>query len=628
MRVLRFILAACVFLTGACAGTSDATEDQPADHPIVCDKPEAGKVVNISYDSGHPDAYYRDADSLVATITINSKQRTRYHRLLLKRDGKVFASVYTVPEDAAFFSVAVSPPGVIRSPEIASSVVYLGDDYVENGLCHMMRMSRSLPELDELLTDTTLTSTDDYAQWPVYIKSSALLKAGPDNISAARSKVEYIEQSAPNLSDFSRFNLNLAIAYACFATGDRENFDSRLDTLTSIAANFSLEKQTIDFTSQLVFTDLMHREFERAGSPGSAFHAPQSIKALLNLAVLLKTAHIYTGLFTFRQDPTEILDAYGEWIKPALEDVAHGLLITNDCDAAVNYSMFGTAAQCAQKMGWTAGLEEIALKMESLGDIPVWDYNDPTQCVAIDDVSGMRSGAYLAIARTFNNSGDYERAKQYFHKTLTCRGNLVLGARSLAAVAIGNLFTQSGELDSAEKYWAAAELLGSPFADEVLDGIEQLRASLQLAPTDQDKLLAQYSEFTPPKVAHPIQGELQTEKGPVSYDSEEAIFLLFSSIGCSVCTELMPGLHRDLKQLFPPENIIIVSEDPVETVKAIYGKDVNFAPMDREVAARHQVQILPSVQVVRRNNIEFIRSSLSNTTFQQLKQLFGPQEDK
>lgn len=266
--------------------------------------------------------------------------------------------------------------------------------------------------------------------------------------------------------------------------------------------------------------------------------------------------------------------------------------------------------------------------MEKFGEIPVWNYDDPTQCVAITDISGMRSGAFLEIARTFNDSGDRERAKQYFHKTLACRGNFVLGARSLAAVAMGKLFAQSGELDSAEKYWAAAELLGSPFADEVLDGIKQLRDSLQLTPTDQDKLLAQYAEFTPPIVSHPIQGELQTEKGPVSYNSEEPLILLFSSIGCSVCTELMPGLYRDLKQLFPPENIIIVSEDPVETVKSIYGKDVIYAPMDREVAARHQVQILPSVQVVRRNNIEFKRPSLSTTTFQQLKQLFGPQEDQ
>ncbi len=631
MWIFRFILAAsCLLLTSSCAGTSDAIEDKTADHPLVCDIPELGKVVNISYDSGHPDAYFRGEDSIVATIQIHTKHESRIHRLLLQRNGTRYSAKYTIPADAVHFGISVSPPGVHRTPESASSMVFDGDNYVERGLCHMMRRADDLTELDELLTDTLLTSTDEYAQWPVYIESLLFSRTDASNLTSAQWRAARIVQDAPELNAVERFNLHLALTLTAHALDDRTSFNQQLDSLAKNAHLFTSLKQPLAYTSQLVFSNVVNREIELAIDLQETAQDVDtaSLATLCRIAVQLNTPNIYNRLFTQRRPAAEVFKLVPESIRTTIDGAAQCVQDLSVSEAANNFSLFYTAAATADQIGWNGDIEIFTRAMERLGDIPVWNFDAPSQCVSIADISGMRSGTYLEVARTLNKRGELSRAKEYFHKTLACRGNFASGARSLAAVALGKMSTQCGELDSAEKYWAAAELLGSPFADEVLDGIERLRDSLQLTPIDQDKLLAQYAEFTPPKVAHPIQGELKTEKGSVSYDSEEPIFLLFSSIGCSVCTELMPGLYRDLKQIFPPENVIIVSDDPVEVVKSIYGKDVIYAPMDREVAARHQVQILPSVQVVRKNNIEFKRPSLSNTTFEQLKQLFGPQKDK
>lgn len=87
----------------------------------------------------------------------------------------------------------------------------------------------------------------------------------------------------------------------------------------------------------------------------------------------------------------------------------------------------------------------------------------------------------------------------------------------------------------------------------------------------------------------------------------------------------MPGLYKTLITHFPANKAIIASEDSPEIIRQLYGEHVLIAPLTRELAARHQVQMLPSIQVVRNNNIELKRPSVSATTAEQLLHMFGPE---
>ena len=595
------------------------------EHALTLSAPDCGEVFHVHYDQSHPGAYFQTDSVLVATLWVFSDSDRRTYRQQLKSANHALECSWILPEDAVFIRVSVSPPFVARSPENAAGCALKQHVELPGGIPWLMMQAESKQELMQLFVQDSVSYTQNLSRWPALISRIGKLGvANPElqNLTVRlRTGIDGLEDSNYRAC----FDAYTALAMAAHMLGRQQELDSCIHILLGLAEILSTENIQASLLSASVLSNMIFRDFQVWRNDDFSRDRADRVLQYIELAAALDNPYLQNEIMKAGFRSQGLMERYREAFTFGLEYFSNSVANWSKCELAANSDMPVGLALCSQALQDARFIPVLETQLKRLAEIPSWNPASPDECVDDSEGSGRIAMGLLSLARIHETAGDIVAEERILDRVLNTPGRFVEGAHSLAAVRLAKIFLNKNLPDSAELFYARAEHLGSPFAEEILDEINGHRVARGQQELDKMTLQTKYSQFQPPPLAEAIQGRIETLSGPVDYNSDEPLFLLFSSIDCSVCTEYMPGLYSELIESFPPNNVIVVTEDAPAITRRLYGEKVRAALLTRELAARHQIQMLPSIQVVRNNNIELKRASVSATTAKQLLHMFGGQ---
>ena len=620
---LQFLMCCYLLISLSCQPQRDAVTELP-EMPLQLSDPIAGKEINVEYWPTHPRAYFQSADTLIATLLVYTADELRTYRQSMARRDDIFECSWTLPTDAVNISISVSPAEVYRTPERAAAPTIRNGNPLPYGYPLAMLNADSFNELMMLFQQDSALYPQMPARWTGFMNGVRRL----ENAKAQMPRwIEQLEQeTGHSVTDDlkAQFDAAAALAAAWQISGNQSMFNETIDKLQSLAASMAAADVKPSQLSVNVLSTVIYFELQDYAEADFSDERNSTLLNFVRTAAELRNLGLQTALVNFAFKSGELVQKYSAAFTLALESFTAGLPDQDRCALAARSAIIAGLGQCCGILGTLHLAPTLEAQAERISKLASWRPHSADECVCLTDQSGQVTSALLQLARLYRDSLDQNAQLRTLHKILSTQGALTMGAHSLASIELARFHLNQDVLDSAEHYYALAHYMGSPFAEAVLDDLNNKRTAQGMKALEESDILARHADLILPPVVEPVYGSLKLLNGDsLDYSSSEPLFLLFTSISCSVCTEYMPGVHHTLLENFPPQQIVVVSEDAPDIVRELFGDDVRIAPLTREAAMTHQIQILPAVQVVRNNSLELKLASVSNTTGKQLLFRYG-----
>lgn len=141
--LLIFILISC----------SDKIDNDFADKPkmfLEPTNPVVGENLTIYYNTNDSSAVFQNQDTLYANINFNGLHKDSKFRLMLEKEGRVYKASITVPADAYYFHLSITPKNIYKTNEKISIIVLNADgNPTEGALAEHILYSQSYEEAKE-----------------------------------------------------------------------------------------------------------------------------------------------------------------------------------------------------------------------------------------------------------------------------------------------------------------------------------------------------------------------------------------------------------------------------------------------------------------------------------------------